>query len=394
MRSNQIIAATAAFAGFAAAQSTCSRDIKISEPTPSIDCDVVDANIEVDSDVAGELVIDGPKQIKGDLIITNATELISISSTTINSIKNFELDALEKLSSLSMDSLETITNLKMLKLNSLRQITFGSEGVTKAEDVLISDTDIQDLSGLKLTSVKNFKIDNNKRLTMFNSELKEVNETLTFNRNGRDQLAIMMPQLESVGVIDIRNVKSFRAPRLEASEGEIAFNQCDELESISFPNITKTGAGVTIINNKKLANVTFPKLKDIGGSLRIVNNTELIEVGGFPKLETCEDINMGGNFEEIDFPKLDTVRGTSKVSSTTEEESVCEFFEGRAKDDNVVGAENECTFKNEQANQGGDTEGGSSTGGGSSDDADAAGLVSVNSAMLGLALVAGLAQLL
>jgi hypothetical protein len=168
MRSNQIIAATAAFAGFAAAQSTCSRDIKISEPTPSIDCDVVDANIEVDSDVAGELVIDGPKQIKGDLIITNATELISISSTTINSIKNFELDALEKLSSLSMDSLETITNLKMLKLNSLRQITFGSEGVTKAEDVLISDTDIQDLSGLKLTSVKNFKIDNNKRLTMFN----------------------------------------------------------------------------------------------------------------------------------------------------------------------------------------------------------------------------------
>lgn len=385
-----ILAASVALAGFATAQSTCTKDITISEATPDVDCEVVEGDIIVDAE--GPVQLDGPKQIKGDLIISNATELISFSSTTINSIRNFELEGLEKLNSLQMDSLETVTSLKMIKLNSLREVTFGSDGITKAKEVLISDTDLSSVA-INCKEVEDFKIDNNKRLVQFDSNLEEVSGTLTFNRNGRDQLEISMPKLQKVGTIDIRNVKSFKAPKLGESKGEIAFNQCDEMESFTFPNMTKTGAGVTIINNKKLANVSFPILKDVGGSLRIVNNTKLVEIEGFPKLETAEDINMGGNFEKIDFPKLDTVRGTSKVSSTTDEDQVCDFFEGRAKDDNVIEAENECTFKNDQANEGGDTDGGSKTGGSSGDDDSAAGIVSMNSAMLGLALIAGIAQL-
>lgn len=97
----------------------------------------------------------------------------------------------------------------------------------------------------------------------------------------------------------------------------------------------------------------------------------------------------------IDFPKLDTVRGTSTVASTSDDEEVCEFFEGRAKDDNVIAAKNNCEYDNQDANEGGDSSQGSgkSRGGGGGDD-DAAGMVSVNSALLGLALIAGVAQML
>jgi hypothetical protein len=286
MRTTQAIAAVAAFAGLAVAQSsTCTKDIEITEPTPSIDCEVVKADIIVDESVSGELRIDGPKQIDGDLIIRNATGLISISSNTINSVKSLELEALESLNSINMESLRTITNLKMQKLGELRNLVFGSEGVTEADTVTISDTDIEDLTGFKLATVKTFTLDNNKRLTKFKSDLVNVTEKLYFDRNGRDQLEVDLPMLEMVGQIDIRSIKSFTAPKLSEVEKTFEFNTCPEMEELFLPNVTKIGEGFTIIDNEKLTNLTFPKLKGISGTLRIVNNTELETVDGFPVLE-------------------------------------------------------------------------------------------------------------
>lgn len=385
--------AAAAFAGFAAAQ-TCTKDIEIEEATPSIDCDVVDADITVGEDVSGALVIDGPKQLKGDLIINNATGLISIQSNTINSIGGkFELKELNSLNTITMDSLRNVNDLTMEKLTSLRELTFGSEGVTKAAKVKITDTFLNSLSGLMLSTVESLQIDNNGRLADFESDLVNITESLIINNNGRD-MEISMEKLESASEIEIANAKAFRVPALESVTGSLKFDKCDNLESFAAPNLTKVKNAVAFINNKKLTNISLPELEEIGGDLRIVNNTELTELDGFPKLERAASINMGGAFESIDMPKLDSVDGTAELATTSKNETFCNFWEDNA---DKVRADVDCKFDNEDANEGGETEGGRSASGssGSSDDEeDAAGIVGVNTALVGLALVAGVAQLL
>lgn len=393
MHSAKYLAAVAAFAAFAAAQ-TCSEDIEISEPTPSIDCEVVEGSITVEEDVAGDLVIDGPEQIKGDLIINNATGILSIRSTTINAIEGkFELVELNGVNTISMDSLESVAELEMLKLTSLRSFKLGTQGVTKANIVKITDTFLNDLSGLQLATVETLQIDNNQRLAMFESGITNVTDTLIINNNGKN-MEVTLSKLESAKEIQIANVKTFRVPALEKVGASLKLDKCENIESFSAPNLTSITNALAFINNEKLGNVSLPQLTEIGGDLRIVNNTELTVLDGFPKLERMASINFGGNFEEIDLPSLDNVDGVAAVSTSSKDESVCAFFDG-AKEDNKIEGKNNCKYDNENALEGGESEGGqTSNGSGGGGDEDAAGMVSVNSALLGLALIAGIAQLL
>lgn len=185
----------------------------------------------------------------------------------------------------------------MIKLTNLRSLVFGTEGVTKANSVQISDTWIDNLSGLKLATVDSLKIDNNQRLVKFESTLVNVTTELIINNNGKG-MEIDLDELESAEEIQIANVKAFRVPLLETVGASLKLDKCDNLESFMAPNLTKVKDAVSFINNKKLSNISLPLLKEIGGDLRIVNNTKLTDIDGFPKLETMASINFGGNFEK------------------------------------------------------------------------------------------------
>jgi len=380
-------------ARFAAAQ-TCSKDIEISEPTPVIDCEVVDAAITVKEDVAGELVISGPKQLKGDLIINNASSLISIGSDTINSIGGrFALTELNSLNAIKFGSLESLNELSMIKLNRLSDVTFGTEGITEATTVTITDTFIDDLSGLKLNTVETLQIDNNRRLTKFNSQLQNITTTLIINNNGND-MEIDMPDLESATEIQIANVKSFKVPKLAMVEASLKLDKNPNLESFAAPNLTKVTDAVSFINNGKLGNISLPLLKEISGDLTVVNCTSLKGIDGFPKLETVlGGINLGGNFEKVELPALEKVEGSVSVKSSTDIEDFCGFFDDAKKKDTIQG-ESECSSNADDAIEGGDTTGDGGDSDSDKDDKDAAGIVSVNTALLGLVAMAGIAQLL
>jgi hypothetical protein len=96
----------------------------------------------------------------------------------------------------------------------------------------------------------------------------------------------------------------------------------------------------------------------------------------------------------VKLPKLDQVSGSVVVSSTTDIEEFCKYFDDLKSDGKIDGKES-CTF-NKKANEGEDG-GEESDGSGSSqsneDDDSAAGSVSINMAVLALAGVAALAQI-
>jgi hypothetical protein len=97
----------------------------------------------------------------------------------------------------------------------------------------------------------------------------------------------------------------------------------------------------------------------------------------------------------VELPKLDSVRGSVTVTSTTDIEAFCGFFDDAKSDGKIEGSE-KCSWNNPEANSGGDK--GEESDGSSSDenkdDDSAAGSVGVSMAVLSLAAVAGLVQLL
>ncbi|KAK2594421.1 cell wall protein Ecm33 [Conoideocrella luteorostrata] len=382
-----LFSAVLAVAGLASAQSTCSDDITVTQPTPIIKCDVVDANINVDPTVGGTLSIEGPKKITKDLIINNATQLISITSSSITEIGGtLRLQGLELLNSFNMLSLKSVNKLELTKLNQLSGLTLGTSGVTKATSISILDTFISDLSNLNVAKADNITIANNRRLNSFSSKIEEVKYTMSVVDNA-GSMQVKLANLESAGVLDFRSIQSFDAPILE-SAGRVSFQDSPDLQSVSANNLSSVKNSLTLANNKKLTNISFTALKTIGGDLT-VNNTGIMKINKFPELKSIGSVLLAGIFNTVEIPKLDDIQGSVTVTSTTDISEFCGFFKDLKTKGLIRGIE-KCTSNNAKAVSGG--EGGTSGGKNSTGDSGAMSL-GVNSAMLGFAAVAGFAQL-
>jgi hypothetical protein len=300
MHTSQLLTALAA-AGFASAQTkTCSKDIEVTEPTPAIDCDVVKADIIVDESVSGDLSIEGVKQLQGDLIIKNAS-INALSSSSLNAISGkFVLEGCQFLQTLRMDSLTEVDEIQFINLAQLEGLTFGSSGKLEVNKITISDTFIDDLSGLNVVTVEDFLINNNQRMVSFQSDLVNITGSsgLRIEGNGRE-FQLDLPELESATELQLQDIKSIKLPSLKKLEASLKLDDNRELTELSAPNLTSIGEALSLINNVKFSNVSFPKLETIGGDLTIVNNTAMEQVSGFPELRTIGGgIRMGGNFEE------------------------------------------------------------------------------------------------
>lgn len=206
------------------------------------------------------------------------------------------LEGLQLLSSLNMQSLKSVNNLQLINLPQLSGLTFGTSGVTKSSSITITDTFINDLSGLNIATADTIDISNNAKLTTFNSDLVNVTKSLKLTNNG-NTMQVNMSRLETAGDVQFRQVKSFDAPALSMVES-IKFNDSPELLTVSANNLTDISASLTFINNKKLSNVSFNALTTIKGDMTIQNNTALAAIEGFPKLKTVGNILLGGSFEK------------------------------------------------------------------------------------------------
>ncbi|RDA93604.1 hypothetical protein CP533_6154, partial [Ophiocordyceps camponoti-saundersi (nom. inval.)] len=389
MRSVTILSALVAVGSRAvSAATTCSEEIRISEPTPVIPCDVVDANVIVDENVAGSLSIEGPKQLRKDFIVSNATKLISISSSSINAVGgSLRLEGLQLLSSCNLQALTSVVDMFLLNLPQLNGLTLGTEGVTKARRISIDDTFISDLTGLNIATADVIEISNNPKLTTFDSPLVNVTKSLKLTNNGNN-MQVNMSSLQTCGEIQFRQVKSFDAPVLSHAES-IKFNDSPELLSVSCSNLTEIAASLTLINNKKLNKLSFPLLKTIKGDMTIQNNTALEQVDGFPKVESVGNILLRGSFKNVTLDQLRDVKGSATATSTTDISAFCDFFSNLKKQGNIRGKET-CTSNNKNANEEGGTGGQTNA----DKEKDAAGSLGVNLALLGAAVMATLTQML
>ncbi|KUI72888.1 Protein ecm33 [Cytospora mali] len=390
-----------AAASLANAASSCTSSTftisSAAQATALAGCKSVSGSILIPSTSDNTLDLSGPTTIDGDLTVENNGAIITLQSSSLASLTGtFTLSNVTLLSTLSMPALTSVGSIKWQSLPALNSLSFTSS-VSSAESVIISDTFLENLDGIDLESVGTMDINNNRRLTKFDTSLKNLTSMLSMQANGAS-LSVSMPNLIWIANMTIANVTEFSTPSLEVVNGSARFDS-NYFTSFSAPNMTSTTSGdISFINNADLTNISFPALKSVGGGLTIVNNTALEEITDFPHLANVGGaIKLGGNFSAVEFPVLEDVKGTFELSSTGDISDSCTTLKkdapGSQGGNGNIQGKFTCTSNNAEANTG-STKGDSSTGSGSSNSSSAAVNVHVNSAVIGLSFVGLLAQLL
>ncbi|KAJ0342099.1 hypothetical protein COL922a_001488 [Colletotrichum nupharicola] len=397
MQSKLIPALAALGAGLASAQSSniCSSatvTVTNAAMATNIPCTTIQGSVKISEDISGNIDINGPKTIKGDLIVTNATNLVGLSSSSLVTIEgSFTMQGLTLLSDLRFTQLATVGSISWITLPALGSLVFGTAGVTKVNNIVISDTFLKSLDGLNVASVDELHINNNKNLVSYSNQLANATKTIEINSNGAD-LGITLPNLIWANEIIIADAAKVEMPSLEVVNSSIKFDKNTFTKFIA-PNLTQCSDGdVSFINNVELANLSLPLLTKTGGGLTIQNNTLLQKIDGLPKLEQIGGaVLLRGNFSEVSIPALDDVKGAFDLQSTGNIDTSCDVF--NKMEGKQIQGKYTCRSNNTNANSDSGT-GGSAGGTKSGGSEGAAGVVSVNTAVLSLAIVGGLAQLL
>jgi hypothetical protein len=205
------------------------------------------------------------------------------------------------MSTLSFTALTSAKNIKFSALQALSTFTFSAT-IRNATTVLITNTFLQNLNGINLASVASLDINNNNRLTNFDTQVTNITTSLTIDSNGQ-ALKVSFPNLQTVGNATFRNASTVSIPSLSTVSGAIGFYGCN-FESLSAPNLTSVGGttqganggGIAIVANSKLSNLTLPLLKSVAGATQVANNTDLTEIT-MPSLQTVGGaIDFSGNF--------------------------------------------------------------------------------------------------
>jgi hypothetical protein len=374
------------------------------DATGLANCKTVKGSVVVTKDVAGDFQISGPLIITGDLKIEDNSKINSIGSETLEQIGGeFKISKTTQLNSISMPKLTQVNKLTWQSIGNPAEM--GITQLNKVDEVTISDTKLRSIDAINVTSISSMNLDNNQFITKYEPAIKEIKKELNIHANGLD-MEVSFPNLIWALNVAVSDVSKISFPSLAIVNGSARFDD-NKFDSFSFPNLTSTTNGdISFVGNENMQNLTFPKLTKIGGGLLIANNTALEEISDFPLLETVVGaIKLRGNFTEVKFPKLQSVRGAFDLASTNDVTESCKTLEKLAPSKQGGNGKIEGTFdcesNNEEANEdtSGKTGSGEGTKGGSGSDKDsddkdsgAAGL-SVNVGLF-LAAAGVLAQLL
>lgn len=361
-------------------------------------CKTVKGSVLIAPLAGATIDISGPSMITGDLKILDNRVLESFKSNDLTIVGGaFTMLNVTRLSSLTLPSLAKVKSLNWQTINALDTASIGPPGLTEAEDVIISDTFLSSLDGIDLTSVINMDINNNRRLIEFTTQLGNLSNRLNIQANGQD-LVVSMPNLKWIANMTIANVSSISVPSLAAVNGSARFDS-NSFQSFSAPNLTQTKAGdISFVGNAFLTNVSIPKLTLIGGGLLIANNSALEKINGFPSLKTIGGaVKMFGTFKEAEFPALNDVKGAFNVSSQADIQTSCDKFKTLAPSsqggNGKIQGKFECIPLNAKAiDETGDGSSSGGSGGNSGTKKDSASGVALNTALLAIGGLVGLAQ--
>ena len=247
-----------------------------------------------------QLSVENIQSITGNLTVTNAANLSSLSFGSLKSIGGFELNGLTELSQLSFPQLAQVSSLSFTALPALQQMSFGGTGINKANSILITNTGLSSLQGINnLQSVSTFNVNNNPSLQNISLQVTSINGSLDIEANDGfvSGLTTTFPMLQTAQNMTFRNCSSVLLPSLANVSQDLGFYG-NTMTSLMAPNLTTVG-GLIFVDNTDLTNISIPQLVSVNGSYQIANNTMLKQINGFQKLSVIKGaLDFNGNFTE------------------------------------------------------------------------------------------------
>lgn len=259
-------------------------------------CQTISGDVIIASTVRDtiSIALDGVQEIKGDLNCSNTFGVTTIEANNLQSIgKGFILSNLTTLSGLIFPKLTSVDSIQWQALPALQNLTFGSK-INQANNVLISNTQLQSLNGIDLQMVDNFNINNNRYLSSIDTQLSNITTSLTVQANAQSLVA-SFPNLQTALNMTFRNISDVKLPSLSTVNGTLVLDD-NFFKGVAAPNLTQC-AGISIAGNSQLTNISLPALTTINGGYQIANNTALLIVDGFQQLKVVAGaIDFSGNF--------------------------------------------------------------------------------------------------
>lgn len=311
-----LFATLASLVAAAPSNQTCSTQVNATSQS-DLDaingCSVFYSSIVIGGD-AGVLQLNGVQNVTGDITIINATSLTSFSAPSLAQIAGtLDLELLTILDTLSMPLLTDLGGIKLLSLPALTELQFNA-GVANAKNVFISDTSLESLDGLNLSSVQNFDVNNNKNIKDITIDATSISELLDVSFNSED-VNVSMPNLIWANNATFRYVASVYMPNLTYVNQSLGFIN-NTFYDLSADNLESVGGTFIISSNPNLQNASFSSLSKVGGGFVVANNSQYSDVDGFPSLKTVGGaIDMVGNLTNASFPDLNEVDGGVTVDS-------------------------------------------------------------------------------
>ncbi|KAJ5483491.1 hypothetical protein N7530_002737 [Penicillium desertorum] len=354
-------------------------------------CSTIEGDVKIDESYSGMLQLSGVEKITGGLICSGGANVSSISADSLTTVgKAFDLEGLTTLTLLDFPQLDSVGSINWEALPKLQSLSF-TKGVTKAGDVSIANTGLNDLNGITLKTVGTFSIQNNRDLRTINiNNLQNATDLISFSGN-YDTLEVDLPNLGTGTNMTFQNISSVSLPSLEKLTGQLGF-WGTKFETFSAPNLTQTG-DLVFKDNSELSNISMPVLKTVDGGFTIARDDKLSTIS-LPALQRVNGaIDFSGTFNKLSLGALKDVEGSFNMQSTRGNFS-CDDLR-KLKNDDVIKGSFKCdaTNANPTTSKGGS--GTSSSDSSSETSSGAAFMTGANVPVVGLAALFGaLAQLL
>ena len=259
--------------------------------------------------------------IDGNLVLENSANIVRIDCPKLNTIKGeFKIQVLTSLTSIHLRELHTVQKIYWRVVPILSTVEFV-KGLSKIEEVTISDTSLvgfEGFSGGKVEQLKVFNINNNRFMETINCNIQSVSEQLSIQSNAKE-IQVNMDKLVWANNMTVRDTSMVSSPNLQYVNNSLEFI-ANHFTEIDLPKLKAIGGTLRLDNNKVLSKIDMNNVSDVFGGVMITSNNNLEKVTFLKSLQQIGGgIHFTGSMKEIELPKLRLVKGSVQINSTSDE---------------------------------------------------------------------------
>ncbi|KAL6933502.1 related to Sporulation-specific protein 22 [Hanseniaspora guilliermondii] len=259
--------------------------------------------------------------IDGNLVLENSANIVRIDCPKLNTIKGeFKIQVLTSLTSIHLKELHTVQKIYWRVVPILSTVEFV-RGLSKIEEVTISDTSLvgfEGFSGGKVEQLKVFNINNNRFMETINCNIQSVSEQLSIQSNAKE-IQVNMDKLVWANNMTVRDTSMVSSPNLQYVNNSLEFIS-NHFSEIDLPKLKAIGGTLRLDNNKVLSKIDMNNVSDVFGGVMITSNNNLEKITFLKSLQQIGGgIHFTGSMKDIELPKLRLVKGSVQINSTSDE---------------------------------------------------------------------------